>query len=68
MNKINLRKTPNNVKEWINLSRLYASDNFHNEQLRTLEEALEKVKPEEVYEGKLSDVVIEIARIYQKEG
>ena len=56
--KINLRKSPNNAKEWIKLSRLYARDNNHEETMKTLQDALEKIEPSEVTEGKLSDIVI----------
>lgn len=58
MHKINLRKSPHNVKEWISLSKLYAKDNKSEDSLKVLEEALEKIDPKNVTEGKLSDVVL----------
>ena len=54
LHRINLRKNPNNVKEWIRLSRLYFKDNKEDESMQTLQEALEAIDPNEAVEGKLS--------------
>ena len=67
LNRVLLRQNPHNVQEWLRRSELYSADNQPQMAAAALEEALLKVQARKAVNGMPSQLVLELAKLYEQQ-